>query len=118
MTEGSERRRASRVPICVAVTADCDAWTNLCHTKDISTTGIFLISQKIPSPGTGFSLKLQFPGIQASIRLKARVVRIQGDNPRGFAIEYKDPNPECIEHLRHLAEAWRELVDRLDRLQA
>ena len=111
--EGKERRRATRAWICVATAAECDAWTNLCHTKDFSETGIFLMSQKIPSMSVGFSLKIRIPDGQRSVNVRAKVVRVHGDNPRGFAAEFVDPPEAGIARIRNAVSHWEDLINKL-----
>jgi len=104
---GQERRKQPRVPLCLAVAAECDAWMGMCHTKDLSQSGLFLISQRIPSISTGFTLKLNLPAHMGSLALRATVLRIQGDHPRGFGLRCVKLSDQQSSALTKLSEAWK-----------
>ena len=101
-----ERRLAPRAPICVAVAAECDAWMEACVTKDLSESGGYLISQKLPSIASGFSVEIQLPGKIGVLRLHAAVTRIQGAGPRGFGLEWKDLSDKSRKLLRSVWDRW------------
>jgi len=101
-----ERRRAPRVPLCLVVTAECDAWTTVCFTRDLSETGLFLISQRLPGTATGFSLEVHLPQGLPTLRGRAVVVRVQPDGPRGFGVEFKDLGPVQRQMLADLWNRW------------
>lgn len=103
---GSERRRAPRTPVCLTVAAESDAWMGMCHTKDLSESGAFLICQRLPSVQTGFSVEIVLPGDLGRLRLGARVVRVQGDLPRGFGVTWKSQTDQHMARLRSLWERW------------
>lgn len=103
---GEERRKAPRLPLCLIVAAECDAWMGMCHTKDISQSGAFVISQKIPSVKTGFLLELRLPGKLGRLKVRGVTVRVQGDYPRGFGVVFRDLSPEEEELLRTVREKW------------
>ena len=90
----------------MAAAAECDAWMGMCHTKDISQSGAFVISQKIPSVNTGFALELRLPGKMGWLKIGGVTVRVQGDYPRGFGITWKDLGPEQQDLLRIVREKW------------
>lgn len=103
---GEERRRAPRTPLCLRVAAESDAWMGLCHTRDLSESGAFLICQRLPSVQTGFSVEIDLPGDLERLRLGAMVVRVQDDLPRGFGITWKSQTDEQNRRLRLLRERW------------
>jgi hypothetical protein len=103
---GKERRLAPRAPICMAVVAECDAWLEACVTKDLSESGGYLISQKLPSVASGFSVEVDLPGKLGMLRLHAAVARVQGAGPRGFGLEWKDLSDKNREVLRLVWERW------------
>lgn len=103
---GEERRKAPRMPLCLVAAAECDSWMGMCHTKDISQSGAFVISQKIPSVGTGFLIELRLPGKLGRMKVRGVAVRVQGDFPRGFGVVFKDLGPEDGELLRTVREKW------------
>jgi hypothetical protein len=103
---GEERRKEPRIPVCLPVAAECDSWLGICHTRDISLTGLFLISQRIPSISTGFSVQLNLPAGMGALALHATVIRIQGDYPRGFGLHWKNLQEPDRARLRGLREAW------------
>ena len=103
---GEERRKAPRMPLCLVAAAECDAWMGMCHTKDISQSGAFVISQKIPSVNTGFALELRLPGKMGRLKVRGVTVRIQGDYPRGFGVTWKDIGTEQRDRLRVVREKW------------
>lgn len=104
--DGQERRGAPRIPICLPVACECDGWAGLAHTKDISESGLFLISERLPSPATGFSLELQLPGRLGRLQLRAGVVRIQAEGPRGFGLRFEPADQRGLDALRELAAIW------------
>ena len=101
-----ERRQAPRAPICVVAAAECDAWMEACVTKDLSESGGYLISQKLPSVATGFSVEIHLPGKMGILRLHAVVVRVQGAGPRGFGLEWKDLSDKNRKLLRSVWDRW------------
>jgi hypothetical protein len=103
---GEERRREPRIPVCLAVAAECDSWMGICHTKDVSKSGLFLISQRIPSISTGFSVQLKLPVGIGSLVLHATVIRIQGDYPRGFGLQWTELSEENHDRLEELHKSW------------
>jgi hypothetical protein len=103
---GEERRKAPRVPLCLVAAAECDSWMGMCHTKDVSQSGAFVISQKIPSVKTGFLLELRLPGKMGRLKARAVTVRIQGDYPRGFGVAWKGLGPGEKELLLAVRERW------------
>ena len=103
---GEERRKAQRMPLCLVAAAECDAWMGMCHTKDISQSGAFVISQKIPSVNTGFLLELRLPGRLGRLKIRGVTVRVQGDYPRGFGVVFKHLGPEEAELLETVREKW------------
>ena len=109
---GEERRMQPRVPVCLPVAAECDSWMGICHTRDISPSGLFLISQRIPSISTGFSIQLNLPSGLGSLALPATVIRIQGDYPRGFGLTWKDIGDSSREALVRMSEAWEKAFPR------
>jgi len=94
------------MPLCLVAAAECDAWMGMCHTKDISQSGAFVISQKIPSVNTGFALELRLPGKMGRLKVRGVTVRIQGDYPRGFGVTWKDIGTEQRDRLRVVREKW------------
>jgi hypothetical protein len=78
----------------------------MCHTKDISQTGAFVISQKIPSVNTGFTLVMRLPGKLGRLKIRGVTVRVQGDYPRGFGVIWKDLGSEEQDLLRLVREKW------------
>jgi len=94
------------MPLCLVAAAECDAWMGMCHTKDISQSGAFVISQKIPSVNTGFTLVMQLPGKIGRLKIRGVAVRVQGDYPRGFGVHWKDLRPGERELLGQLREKW------------
>lgn len=105
--DGQERRGAFRVPVCFATTAGCDAWTQLCHTRDLSESGAFLIGAQLPDPTAGFSLEVDLPIPPGRLLLRAQVVRIQGASPRGFGLRFVQPGQDQLAVLRELAARWQ-----------
>lgn len=103
---GEERRKAPRLPLCLVAAAECDAWMGMCHTKDISQSGAFVISQKIPSVNTGFTLELRLPGKMDRLKVRGVTVRVQGDYPRGFGVTWRDLGSDQEELLRVVNEKW------------
>ena len=103
---GEERRKAPRMPLCLAAAAECDAWMGMCHTKDISQSGAFVISQKIPSVNTGFALELHLPAKMGRLKVRGVTVRVQGDYPRGFGVIWKDLGSDQAELLQGIREKW------------
>jgi hypothetical protein len=104
--QGAERRRAPRVPLCLAVAAECDAWMEACVTKDISESGVFVISQRLPSISSGFSVEIQLPGDLGRLRLRGAVARVQGASPRGFGLEWRNRDEKSGQILVDLWERW------------
>ena len=94
------------MPLCLVAAAECDAWMSMCHTKDISRSGAFVISQKIPSVNTGFLLELRLPGRLGQLKVHGVTVRVQGDYPRGFGVVFRDLSAEEEELLRIVREKW------------
>ena len=94
------------MPLCLVAATECDAWMGMCHTKDISKSGAFVISQKIPSVNTGFLLELRLPGKLGRLKIRGVTVRVQGDYPRGFGVVFKNLNPEEAELLETVREKW------------
>ena len=103
---GEERRKAPRLPLCLVAAAECDAWMGMCHTKDISQSGAFVISQRIPSVNTGFTLVMRLPGRLGRLKIRGVAVRVQGDYPRGFGVNWRDAGSEEQELLRQVREKW------------
>ena len=103
---GEERRVSPRAPICLAAAAECDAWMEICFSKDISDSGCFLIAQKLPSIASGFAIDMKLPGKMGILRLRGIVARIQGGSPRGFGVHWKDPSPAEHELLKDLWARW------------
>ena len=103
---GEERRTAPRVPLCLAAAAECDAWMGMCHTKDVSESGAFIISQKLPSVNTGFYLELRLPGRMGRVKARAVTIRVQGDYPRGFGVIWKKLGQKELDLLRMVREKW------------
>ena len=103
---GEERRKAPRLPLCLVAAAECDAWMGMCHTKDISQTGAFVISQKIPSVNTGFTLVMRLPGRIGRLKIRGVTVRVQGDYPRGFGVHWRDLRADELDLLQQLREKW------------
>jgi len=103
---GEERRKAPRMPLCLVAAAECDAWMGMCHTKDISQSGAFVISQKIPSINTGFTLVMRLPGKLGRLKIRGVAVRVQGDYPRGFGVHWRDMGPEEQDLLRQVRQKW------------
>jgi hypothetical protein len=106
MKKGGERRRSPRIPLCLFVTAECDGWMGVCYTRDISDNGLFLISQRLPSMAVAFSLEVQLPADLGVLKAKAGVVRVQGDNPRGFGLEWNELKKAGIKQLKTIKEHW------------
>jgi len=104
---GKERRRAPRVPICMPSAAECDAWLEACFTKDLSASGAFIISGRLPSISTGFSIDIEMPGEMKRLRLRAVTVRAQGASPRGFGVEWRDVGERERGRLEELWERWK-----------
>ena len=94
------------MPLCLVAATECDAWMGMCHTKDISKSGAFVISQKIPSVNTGFLLELRLPGRLGRLKVHGVTVRLQGDYPRGFGVVFRDLSAEEEELLRIVRERW------------
>jgi hypothetical protein len=103
---GEERRKAPRMPLCLVAAAECDAWMGMCHTKDVSQSGAFVISQKIPSVKTGFTLVMRLPGKLGRLKVRGVAVRVQGDYPRGFGVTWRDLGSEEQDLLRQVREKW------------
>ena len=103
---GEERRKSPRIPVCLAVATESDAWMSMCHTRDISESGVFLISQRIPSLSSGFSLQLHLPAKMGLLKSRATVVRIQGDSPRGFGMEWIELSEANRKLLQKLSQRW------------
>jgi hypothetical protein len=103
---GEERRKAPRIPLCLVAAAECDAWMGMCYTKDISQSGAFVISQKIPSVNTGFTLVMRLPGGLGRLKIRGVAVRVQGDYPRGFGLRWKDLSADEQDILLKVREKW------------
>ena len=108
---GKERRQAPRAPICMPAAAECDAWMEACCTKDLSQSGGYLISQKLPSVASGFSVEIHLPGKMGILRVHAAVARVQGASPRGFGLEWKDLSDKNRELLRSVWERWSQAFE-------
>ncbi len=104
---GEERRKGFRIPLCLATAAGCDAWMNVCYTKDIGQTGLFLMSQRLPADAVDFSIEFQLPNRLGLIRQTAMVVRTQPDNPRGFALVWKNLTQKNALILDDLMQRWK-----------
>ena len=99
---GQERRVSPRAPVCLAVAAECDAWMEICFTKDISESGCFMIAQKLPSLASGFAIDMKLPFKMGIMRLRGIVARVQGASPRGFGVRWKEPSAAEREQLKDL----------------
>ena len=94
------------MPLCLVAAAECDAWMEMCHTKDISQSGTFVISQKIPSVNTGFTLVMRLPGRIGRLKIRGVAVRVQGDYPRGFGLHWRNLGPGEAELLGKVRDRW------------
>jgi hypothetical protein len=105
---GAERRVAFRVPICLPVMAECEAFSRGFVTKDISATGIYLIGELDAQPAASLSLELHLPGDLGVLRAAAAVIRLQQDLPRGFGLAWTRLAEADRRRLAELDRRWRQ----------
>jgi hypothetical protein len=86
-----ERRQARRydvsLPIVMNVHAGAETVQRNGQTRDISTRGLYFVTQDEIAPGTEFELSLTLPAGDVFIRARGRVIRIErGKGTNGPAI--------------------------------
>jgi hypothetical protein len=102
-----ERRAAFRVPVCLPVMAECEAFSRGFVTKDVSESGIYLIGELGADPGRVFSLELRLPGGLGTVRAAAAVARVQGDTPRGVGLTWVRLAEAELARLRDMDRRWQ-----------
>jgi hypothetical protein len=106
-SHAEERRAAFRVPVCLPVMAECEAFSRGLVTKDVSETGIYLIGELDAGPGQVFSLELRLPAGLGAVRAAASAVRVQGDTPRGVGLTWTRLGADALARLRDLDRRWQ-----------
>jgi hypothetical protein len=76
-----ERRQARRydvsLPIVMNVPSGAEAVERNGQTRDISTRGLYFVTQDELAPGTEFELSLTLPAGDVFIRARGRVIRVE-----------------------------------------
>ncbi len=103
----NERRAAFRVPVCIPVMAECEAFSRGFVTKDVSESGVYLIGELDADPGRVFSLELRLPAGLGVVRASAAVARLQFDTPRGLGLAWTRLGGEAFARLQDLERRWQ-----------
>jgi hypothetical protein len=77
-------------------------------TRDLSEAGAYLLVADPPPPGRAAQVILELPDEPAMLRIRATVVRRNGDRPSGFALRFEpDGMPESTRQAlqRYVARA-------------
>jgi len=102
-----ERRAAFRVPVCLPVMAECEAFSRGFVTKDVSESGIYLIGELEAGPGQVLSVELRLPAGLGMVRAAASAVRLQADTPRGVGLTWIRLGAAELARLRDLDRRWQ-----------
>lgn len=95
----SERRRASRIPVELTVFVHAPAHFFQAETADVSQGGMFLVTDRVLSPGTRVVLDFGLPGTDEALEIDAVVRWSRTDDdqrrtgtaaPRGFALAFEN----------------------------
>jgi len=79
-----ERRKSARYPLVLAVTWPAPA-SGKDHTEDLSSTGLFIRTERVFTKGERIPVELSFPGLLERTRLTVEVVRCREPGPAGPA---------------------------------
>ncbi len=124
--EATERRNFGRVPVDydlkVSVDSGHDFYTGLM--QDISTGGLFVVTDKHHKIGEQVTLRFAFPGRSEAIEAKG-TVRWQrshfadSSQPEGYGIQLEELPPEVIAAINHHLQKNSSLVfDLTDEYEA
>lgn len=91
LSDAVERRRSPRVRASLEVAyEDADRQVFL-RTRDLSESGVYLLSPNPPPPGVRAHVTFDLPGSSAFLRLRGTVARREDRSPSGFAVAF-DPS--------------------------
>ena len=97
--KGKERRSAKRVQVVARVELGGEDQANsVVYTRDLSTGGLFIETDKLPEIGTAVSLAISIPGVRQLLPVTGKVVRHQINAPHGFGVQF-DEMPEEFQML-------------------
>lgn len=101
MERRSSDRRLVSMPVAVSVEVSHGTGQWSCMSRDISTTGIFLLTDRSIRTGAPVNLEFTLPGEQSPLKINGNIIRLQQadeEHPAGLGIKFQDSAsiPEAI----------------------
>lgn len=86
---GTSKSRAQRVRARIEAAYEDPLRQVFLPTRDLSESGVFLLSAESPAIGSQAQVVLELPGHEALLRLRGTVIRSQSEPVVGFAIQFE-----------------------------